>query len=143
MVSAFAFAVSHFMIMGTDAATMISLPLSQQIEIAGPTLRSHEMKARCGLGRLNLSWEYTGKIAQFKLAEFNGKNIESTEFARLNEWAREMNGDFFVWSECDSGAAIISLIEAGYAGTKLAKQIQLNFVEGKLKLVRRINFAQR
>jgi hypothetical protein len=132
--------LSGFVVASSSIATSPPPPPKNGIEIFNPTYRDHKVAATCGGTTAIIEWRYKGTHAE--LTKFAlGKDVASkAELKMANALISEIDGDVFSWIECSKSGAIISFIQAQFAGTAKAKQIKLNFVDRHFSLIRKYNF---
>lgn len=110
------------------------------IEIFNPTYRVHKIDAICGGTTAVIEWTYNGDKAILKKFTLSKFKASKSEIESVNNWISDLDGDIFTWIECNNSGAVLYFIQAQFAGTQKAKQIRLNFVDGRFSLIRKYNF---
>lgn len=129
-----------YFVLFVSQSLLLTAPPPPALEIFNPTVRKHAIEAICVGKKLRMSWSFDGKNAKLVSFLYEKFTVTKKEIKNMNDILSPIDGDFFSWVECSENGAIISFIQANTAGTKNAKQIKFNFVNGKFVFIRRYNF---
>lgn len=120
--------------------TQIPPPPKTYPEFFNPTYAAHRIDATCAASKMTLRWNFTAQGLQVTALRFNGVPGSGAELEKINGWLAAFPGDALARVECGNGGAVISFIQANYAGTPGAKQVKFSWVSETADLIGRYGF---
>lgn len=105
-------------------------------EFFNPIVRDYSINVTCASRKLEINWHFDGKQAEITNFSFKGKAAPPDELLKMKRWAREIDGDLFVWTECNYEEAVVALIQA----STREQQIRFHWKNGVATEYRRVGF---
>lgn len=119
-------------------------PPVRGLELFPENYRSHGSIATCGLERkVEIKWIYHGNsavVTKFQFDTDNRQIASSDDLKWLNDMIKPLKGDVVVRIYCSIQGVSLAFIEYDAAASSNSKVINIDWVRGKFKFIRRSRF---
>lgn len=134
------FAGAAFALTACSASAQRPEPPSQYIEFFTPTRGVSQIHSTCQTSSAFIQWSYDGSRNTVLYFSYDGDMVSSQKLQQLNEIIAPFDQRATVRMYCNDSGVQLSFFETDDLGGGQARQIRLQYYEGKIEVLRRSNF---